>query len=544
MPTQPHIRSALLTFLTPIWAACASQPAGAPAAPAAPPAPSATAAEVPTAAAPASAHTIVPLPARVEFTGGAPFTLSAETEVRVAPGSDEIAAIGEQLAAILRPATGFEVPMVPAAGGTPGSIELRLGASGDLGPEGYELTVESRGITLSAVEPAGLFRGVQTLRQLLPSEIEAHVSVTLSNRPVAIPAGHVVDRPRFSWRGAMLDVSRHFFTVDEVKQYIDAIALYKINVLHLHLSDDQGWRVEIRSRPRLTEAGSLTEVGGGPGGFYTQEEYAEIVRYAAARYITIVPEIDLPGHTNAALIAFPELSCGTRPPEPYTGIDVGFSTFCVDNPETYALIGDVLRELAEMTPGEYLHVGGDEVEALTDEEYARFIERVQEIVTGLGKRMVGWEEIAKAELLPTTLVQQWKSDDASAAIGRGARVVLSPASRLYLDMKYDDETELGLAWAGTTTLREAYDWDPANFLPDFGEEHVEGVEAPLWSETLRNITAVQYMAFPRLPAIAELAWSPQDARDWEGFRSRIAGHAPRWRLLGIAYHPAPEVDWR
>ena len=540
MSIQPQARPALAAAIIALLAGCASQSVStnAPPAPQASPAPAQ--AETP---APPS-HSIIPVPAQAEFTEGAPFVLTAAAEVRVPAGSEEVRAVGEQLAAILRPSTGFQVPVVSAASGTPGAIELRLGASSDLGPEGYELTIEEQNITLAAAEPAGLFRGVQTLRQLLPPEIEAHVSVALGNRAVTVPAGRIVDRPRFRWRGAMLDVSRHFFTVNEVKQYIDAIALYKINRLHLHLSDDQGWRIEIRSRPQLTEMGSLTEVGGGPGGFYTQDDYREIVRYAAERYITIVPEIDLPGHTNAALIGFPELSCGTRPPEPYTGVEVGFSTFCVDDPETYALIGDVLRELAEMTPGEYLHVGGDEVEALTDEEYAHFIEQVQGIVSGLGKRMVGWEEIAKAELLPTTLVQQWKSDDATAAIEGGARVILSPASLVYLDMKYDDETELGLSWAGTTDLREGYDWDPASFLPGYGEEHIEGVEAPLWSETLRNITAAQYMALPRLPAVAELAWSAQDTRGWEGFRSRIAAHAPRWRILGIAYHPTREVDWR
>jgi hexosaminidase len=314
-------------------------------------------------------------------------------------------------------------------------------------------------------------------------------------------------------------------------------------VLHLHLSDDQGWRIEIRSRPRLAQIGGSTQAGGGPGGYYTQEEYADIVRYAQAHFMTVVPEIDLPGHTNAALVAYPELSCGTRPPALYTGIDVGFSTFCVDNEETYRLIEDVLRELAQLTPGNFLHVGGDEVEALTDEEYAHFIERVQEIVSGLDKQMVGWEEIAKARLLPTTLSQQWKSDSASAAVQQGARIIVSPASRAYLDMKYDEGTELGLSWAGMTEVDEAYGWDPATFLPGVRESDIAGVEAPLWTETISNITAAQYMAFPRLPAIAEIGWTPPSGRNWEEFRVRLAAQAPRWNLLGINYYRSPTVPW-
>src|SRR5690606_20273413 len=224
--------------------------------------------------------------------------------------------------------------------------------------------------------------------------------------------------------------------------------------------------------PRRAATGGSTQVGGGPGGYYTQEEYAEIERYARAHFMTLVPEIDLPGHTNAALVAYPELSCGTRPPALYTGTEVGFSTFCVDNPGTYELIGDVLRELAQLTPGDYLHIGGDEVEALTDEEYARFVGRVHQVVTDLGKRPVGWDEISKARLNSTTLVQLWAGKSVANALRQGAKIVVSPASRVYLDMKYDEHTELGLSWAGLTDVRKAYDWDPANFLDELSEESI------------------------------------------------------------------------
>jgi hexosaminidase len=364
-----------------------------------------------------------------------------------------------------------------------------------------------------------------------------------------LPAGLIVDRPRFAWRASMLDVARHFFTVDEVKQHIDALALYKINVLHLHLADDQGWRIEIRSHPRLTELGGSMQVGSQPGGFYTQAEYSEIVRYAQERYMTVVPEIDMPAHTNAALIAYPQLSCSRRPPAPYTGTEVGFSAFCHDREETYRLIEDVVREIAALTPGEYFHMGGDEVEMLNDEQYVHFVERVQDIVTRAGKRMVGWEEVSKARLLPTSLAQLWKSDSAAiataaaAAVRAGAKVIVSPANRAYLDMKYDANTSLGLTWAALIEVRDAYDWDPVTFIPGVRESDVVGVEAPLWAETIRNITAAHYLAFPRLPAIAEIGWTPVAGRDWESFRVRLAAQAPRWQILGVNYYRSPQIPW-
>lgn len=488
-------------------------------------------------------HTIIPIPAQVERADSGSFAVTADTRIVVDAGSDEAARIGEYLARILRPSTGYPLPVSVDADTPRGAIALRIDLRKEvLGEEGYELAVAPDSVRLAANRSAGLFRGVQTLRQLLPFQVEAEQSAKYHG-PWTVPAGVVADRPRFAWRGAMLDVARHFFTVHEVKQFIDALALYKINVLHLHLSDDQGWRIEIASRSRLAQVGGSTQVGGGPGGFYTQAEYAEIVRYAQERYITVVPEIDMPGHTNAALAAYPELSCGRRPPGLYTGIEVGFSALCVDREDTYALIDDVIRELAAITPGPYLHIGGDEVEALSREDYVRFIERVQEIVDRHGKRMIGWEEVAKAELRRTTLVQQWKSDSAAAAVRHGARIILSPGSKVYLDMKYTPDTELGLHWAGHVEVRDAYDWEPAALLPGVTEADVIGVEAPLWTETVKNLTAAYYLVFPRLPAVAELGWSPAPARDWESFRRRLAAHAPRWHLLGINYYRSPQVPW-
>jgi hexosaminidase len=267
------------------------------------------------------------------------------------------------------------------------------------------------------------------------------------------------------------------------------------------------------------------------------------VRYAAARYITIVPEIDMPAHTNAALAAYPEVSCSDRPAGLYTGTDVGWSSICVDKEASYALIDDVVREIAAITPGPFFHIGGDEVKLLTDEQYTRFVNRVQDIVNRHGKRMVGWEEIYKAQLKPTSIVQSWKGDSAAQALKYGSKLVLSPAKKAYIDMKYNAGTELGLSWAALIEVNDAYDWDPATYNPGVTERDVLGIEAPMWSETLRNIGAVEFLAMPRLAALAEVAWTPQAERDWQSFRVRVATQAPRWRYMGVNYYHSPQIPW-
>ena len=484
---------------------------------------------------------LVPAPASMGISSGEPFVVTASTRIIVDPGNAEATRTGEMLAAILRPSTGFPVP-VSTQGSAAGGIAMRLLADrASLGDEGYDLEATRDSVRITAYRPAGLFRATQTLRQLLPPSIELHMQI--SRVPWTIPLVRISDQPRYAWRGAMLDVARHFFTVKEVKQYIDLLAMYKLNVLHLHLSDDQGWRIEIKSHPELTTVGGSTQVGGGPGGFFTQAEYADIVRFAQDRYVMIVPEIDMPAHTNAALSAFPALSCGRRPAGLYSGTEVGFSSFCVEKEETYALIDDIVREIAALTPGPFFHMGGDEVEVLTHAQYVLFVERVQDIVTKNGKQLIGWEEIGKAHLRPTTVVQPWRSDSLSAPLHAGGKVVLSPARKTYIDMKYDASTELGLRWAALIEVRDAYDWDPASFVKGVTERDVMGIEAPLWSETIRNITAAQYLAMPRLPTLAEVAWTPQSIRQWSDFRERLAAQAPRWNVLGINFHRSPQVPW-
>lgn len=486
------------------------------------------------------------IPAPMSLTRGAGyFQLDSTSSIVTDGGGDAVQTIAQQLQFQLRPPTGLPLPIGGASSATPlRGIRLRLDESRAAdGDEGYGLVVTPDSVHLVARTATGLFRGTQTMRQLFPFGIEAENSV-IKMGEWRMPSVTITDRPRFAWRGTMLDVSRHFFTVDEVKQHIDLAALYKINILHLHLADDQGWRIEIKSRPQLVAQGSPTQVGGGAGGYYTHDDYQEIVRYAAARHITIVPEIDMPGHTNAMLISHPELSCGRQAPAPYFSIRVGFSAICPDSAGTWALVDDVVREIAAITPGPYFHIGGDEVEELKGPQYASFVERAQEVVSKYGKRTIGWEEIYKGPLQPTTLVQQWRSDSARNALRQpGVKLILSPGKKMYMDMKYERTTELGLRWAGLIPLDTAYNWDPARYIAGVNESDIVGIEAPLWSETIRNITAAHYLTMPRLPAYAEMGWTPQAQRNWNDFRHRIAAHAPRWRLLGINYHRASGVPW-
>ena len=483
---------------------------------------------------------LVPAPVSVQRDPAGDFAITATTAIHT---PRDAAPVGDHLAGVLRPASGFRLPVVhdrPAEGG---AIVLLLGgADPRVGDSGYQLDVGRQGVTIRASTASGLFSGVQTLRQLLPVAVEG-------GGPWTVPGGRILDYPRFAHRGAMLDVSRHFFTVADVKRYLDQIAQYKINVLHLHLTDDQGWRIEIKGWPRLATVGGSTQVGGGPGGYYTQDQYRELVAHAAARYITIIPEIDVPGHTNAALTAYPELNRDGVAPPPFTGIGnaVGFSSLHTDLEITYRLMDEVLAELAALTPGEYLHLGTDETHATPEPESRRFLDRVLPMVARHGKRVIGWHELLRADPPESAVAQYWGTTDThegvARAVARGHRIVLSPANRAYLDMKYDPDTPVGFKWAGFIDVDTAYGWDPGSYLHGVPESAILGVEAPLWSETLSGPEHIDLMAFPRLPAIAELAWSPWSSHDWDGFRRRLAAHGPRWAAQGIGFHRSSRIPW-
>jgi hexosaminidase len=493
---------------------------------------------------PPSMGNVIPKPVSVTETGGT-FLLSADAQIAIQPASDEVRAIGQYLADHLNPATGYDL-RVAAATGTPTSgIFLALNSSPDagLGDEGYELDITQELVTIKANQPAGLFYGVQTLRQLLPAAIE---SSTVQPGPWETGTGILRDYPRFAWRGTMLDVSRHFFSVRDVTRYIDLMAYYKINRLHLHLSDDQGWRIEIKTWPNLAAYGGSMEVGGTPGGYYSQSDYAYIVNYASSRYITVVPEIDMPGHINAALASYPELDCSGTTPELYIGIEGVSDSLCVGNDSVNTFVEDVVRELAALTPGPYIHVGGDETMVTDTAQYIQFVGQVQAIVAAQGKQMVGWEEIAQAKLRPDSIAQHWNVDDGFArqAVQQGMKIIMSPADKAYMDMKYTPSTTLGLDWAGDINVQAAYEWDPATVVADgVTEKDILGVEAPLWSETLLTLQDIEYMAFPRLIGYAEIGWTPQSARSWDDYKLRLAAQGPRLQAWGVNYYKSPEVSW-
>ncbi len=501
---------------------------------------------------------LLPIPLKIESEAGG-FKLESNLAIQTT-GTDQIVnEIAEYLASNIRPATGFIVPV----GSNEGAIVLEL-TSGEES-EAYDLVITDSGIKISSTSHAGLFYGSQTLLQLFPIEIENNSLVEMD---WILPNGKISDQPEFPYRGAMLDVARHFISVADVKHYIDQMAKFKFNYLHLHLTDDQGWRIEIKSWPQLTTIGASTEVGGGKGGFYTQEEYKEIVAYAASQFITVVPEIDMPGHTNAALAAYGELNPGVNlpdgdnstvvegkidfdildknpvPAELYTGIEVGFSTLATNKEKTYQFVEDVIRELVEITPGPYIHIGGDESHVTEKPDYIYFVERVQDLVLQYGKLSLGWDEIATGKLRPGTVAQFWDNEgNARLTKEQGNKLLMSPAKRAYLDMQYDSTTRLGLHWAAYIELDDSYNWDPATYADGINKFDILGVEAPLWTETITNRSDIEYMAFPRLVALGEVAWAPASRRSWESFQKRIAIQGKRWDINQINYYKSPKVTW-
>jgi hexosaminidase len=504
-----------------------------------------------------SQHSIIPLPASV-LDGDGSFQLNGNTKIVNLGEAAQLYGIMEFLKSSIHSLTDLNLGIEDQD--QENAVVFELDADSGLNAEGYRLDINDKQIRITASQPAGLFYAVQSLVQVIPAHGKDPNGV---NNSFSIPSGTIEDKPEYAYRGMMLDVARHFFSVEEVKHLIDQIAVYKINYLHLHLSDDQGWRIEIKSWPLLTTIGGSTQVGGQGGGFYTQDDYKEIVRYAQEKYITIVPEIDMPGHTNSALASYGELNPGISVPEKgalpydrtnlgvdgmatplYTGTEVGFSTLDTDKDITYRFIDDVIREISEITPGPYFHIGGDESHVTALEDYIPFIEKAQDIVTKYGKKTMGWDEVAHAKLLPSSIAQYWdKAENAILAIEQGSQVLISPAKKAYLDMKYDSSTHIGYTWAALIELDDAYNWDPTELHEGIKRENILGVEAPLWSETISTRADIEYLTFPRLPAIAEIAWTPKNLRDWDSFSRRIAWHGQRWEANGVNFYRSPKVVW-
>ncbi|MEP2024866.1 MAG: beta-N-acetylhexosaminidase [Reichenbachiella sp.] len=472
-----------------------------------------------------AAHTLIPHPAEIVATGER-FLLASTFTVQIADESLQNLAdylIGEK-------------SLFKMVDSQDADLLLTLNANDQkLGEEGYELEITKSQISISANQPQGIFYGLQTLMQLMPLS---------GDESVELPTGTIRDYPRYAYRGSMLDVSRHFFGVDDVKRYIDFIAAYKMNILHLHLTDDQGWRIEIKSKPNLTAMGASTEVGGGPGGFYTQMQYLEMVQYAADRFITIIPEIDIPGHTQAALASYPELNCDGKAGKLYTGTKVGFSTLCTDSEATYQFVDVVIQELAAITPGPYIHIGGDESHATKKEDYIYFINRVQKIVSKYDKILIGWDEVAQGEIDNESMVQQWNSaSNATLAAEKGNKIILSPAKLAYMDMKYDSTSRIGYDWAALIEVDQAYNWNPDTINETVSPQLIYGIEAPLWTETVENMKDIEYLVFPRLLGYAEIGWSPQSVRKWGDYRTRLATYGSRFEADDIGYYRSPLVDW-
>ena len=498
---------------------------------------------------------VVPAPASIDAgAAGARFRL--DDTVRITGDADAATA----LAAVLTARTGV-APADGAAGSNAdeGVIDLRISGGGS--SESYRIAADAASVVVTGADAAGLFYGVQTLGQLVARDGDSFT----------IPAVQITDAPRFAYRGVRLDVARHFHSVETVQAYIDRASSLKFNALHLHLSDAQGWRIHLDSRPELTALASTTAVGGDAGGFYSKADYREIVRYAASRHMIVVPEIDLPGHTHAVGLAYPELveepalsqhiSNGEGEPPtagvPYTGISVGFSSLKINDEATYDFVADVMGELAAMTPGAYLHIGGDEALGTEPEDFALFVERATEIVADLGKIPVTWHEAGSAPGIdPSTIGQYWgfttptdgMDEQARAFVEKGGGLIVSPADAVYLDMKYDADSPLGLTWAnGPTSVERAYSWEPGSIIDGVEEDDILGVEAPMWTETIRTLDDIDEMAFPRIAAAAEAAWSPAPGdralRTWPAVRERGGAQGPLWSSLGIRFHASDEIPW-
>lgn len=451
-----------------------------------------------------------------------------------------------------------------------------------IGKEGYQLAINTKGIVIKANQAAGLFYGVQTLMQLLPNEIESKSKI--KNIKWTVPNVKITDYPRFGWRGLMFDVSRHFFAKQDVKQYIDAMVRYKYNLLHLHLADDEGWRIEIKGLPRLTEVGAYSAKRVGYfgtfapppaneprtyGGFYTQEDIKELVQYAKERFVNILPEIDVPGHSLAAVVSYPELSCTpgaenykvrsgetimdwSHGQPPVALID---NTLCPANEKVYEFMDKVITQVAELFPFEYIHLGGDEcpknfweksdaVKGLMQKEGLKTMEevqsyfekRVEKIVEAKGKKFLGWDEILEGGLAPDAAVMSWRGMKGGIEAAKmGHEVVMSPTTFAYIDYMQGDAAIESKVYS-TLRLNKAYQFEP---LPDSVDAKlIKGGQANLWTEQVYNIRKVEYMTWPRGFAISETLWSPKAAKNWDNFSKRVEAQFPRMKNAETNYAPS------
>lgn len=412
---------------------------------------------------------------------------------------------------------------------------------GITGPEGYILDITSKGIKIQGATETGLFYAIQTIRQLLPAELEKHVTPQGS---ISMKYVHIQDTPLYPWRGCMLDIARRFIGLNYLKQHIDRMALYKLNRLHLHLSDDQGWRIEIKNKPNLTTIGSKSATGNGSSGFLTQSDYIELQNYALERQIIIVPEIDMPGHIYAALASYPEdLNCTTysnispkraTPPNMYAGTEVGWSKFCMTKPGIYDFVSTVIGEIAMITKGPWIHIGGDEIK---DTMYRTFIHKADSIVRMNGKITIGWEEILKADISNTALGQVWNGHTKNTA---NCNTIISICNNFYLDHGNVPKQKYTNNWCQSAgvSIDDVY-----NFRMSSRYHNPQGIEAAVWSEFVEGDTAFDNRLWPRLIAAAEVAWTVESQRVTSTFKANLGIQGNRLDYMGIGFFNTPGITW-
>lgn len=524
-----------------------------------------------------SRYPIIPWPQHLEARAGA-FTLSENTRIILQDSSNaEVRDVAAFWAEKVRLASTLPLPLIEAAGPADSSIAFLLDPNAATGKEGYRLQVMPARVSITAATPAGLFYGAQSLRQLLPVGVERGGVVRGDDLTVwMIPAVVIEDAPRFGYRGMHLDVGRHFFPVSFIKKYLDLMALYKMNRFHWHLTEDQGWRLEIKEYPKLTEMSAYrketlnahydnvphTYDGQPYGGFYTQEEAREIVAYAKALHITVIPEIELPGHSLAVLAAYPELACTDGPFEVGTRWGVYEDIYCPKD-ETFTFLENVLSEVMDIFPSEFIHIGGDEApkarweesevaqevirrEGLADEHglQSYFISRIERFLNANNRRLIGWDEIVEGGLSPTATLMFWRDWSPEAlqlAVEQGNDLIMTPAGALYFDFYQGSPAREPLAIGGMTTLEEVYAYDPVpqRFSQEEGEK-VLGAQANVWTEYMKTVQKVEYMVFPRMLALSEVVWSPKEARNWFSFKGRLPAHLVRLDVLTVNYRTP---DW-
>lgn len=509
-------------------------------------------------------YAVIPLPQQITSESGAPFVLNASTKIVYPEGNDKLKQTASFLAGYVKTATGKELEVTTRK---PSSNAITLEVGGKVqNPEGYQLTTTDKGITIAGTTEAGTFYGVQTLRKSIPAMSQG--------MNVELPAVAISDYPRFKYRGMMLDVSRHMFSVDSIKQYIDILALHNINTFHWHISDDQGWRIEIKKYPKLTEIGSKrkeTVIGRNSGqydgkeygGFYTQDEIKDVINYASERFVTIIPEIDLPGHQQATLATFPELGCTGGPYEVWTQWGVSDDVICAGNEDAMLLLEDVLAEVIELFPSQYIHIGGDEcpkvrwakcpkcqarikAEGLkadknhTAEERLQsyVISRMEKFVESKGRRIIGWDEILEGGLAPNATVMSWRGMEGGYEAAKQKHdAIMVPSSHLYFDYYQTTDTENEpLAIGGYVPLEKVYSFEPVpEGLTEEEQKHIIGLQANLWVEYISTFKHVQYMVLPRMDALAEVQWTDPSKKEFKTFLPRLLRMTELYDVLGYNY---------